>query len=149
MKSPTTKLRAAMVAAALVAASEPAAAQSRPIAIRDVADSVIVYRREVFNYLRAGRPDPFRPLVGPQDSGIRLSDLALRGVIYHPDPSRSVAILAQAGVERPVRARVGDRVGGVRIVAIRPRSVEVLVEELGVARRETLEIKKAPAKGTP
>ena len=112
-------------------------------------EPVIIYRREVFNYTRAGRPDPFRSLVGNTDVGMRLEDLALRGVVYHPDPSRSVAVLARAGESRMIRAKVGDRVGGMRILAIRPRSVDVLVEDLGVSRRETIEITKAPASSRP
>ena len=110
-------------------------------------DSVIVYRREVFRYSRAGRPDPFRSLVAASEVGNRLEDFALRGVVYHSDPSRSVAVLARAGTARPVRARVGDRIGGIRIVTIRPQSIDVLVEELGVARRTTLQITRTPAKG--
>jgi hypothetical protein len=111
-------------------------------------DSMIVYRREVFRYAALGRPDPFRSLVGSAELGVRVEDLTLRGVVHHPDPSRSVAVLAREGVERPVRARVGDVIGGVRIVAIRPTSVDVLVEEFGIAHRETLRITKATPKGT-
>ena len=40
---------------------------------------------------------------------------------------------------------MGERIGGVRVVAIGPRSVDVVVEEFGVARRETLELKRTPA----
>jgi len=131
------------VAAAVLLASAASAQARNP-----GADGPIIYRREVFNYARGGRPDPFRPLVGNEDARVRIEDLTLRGVVYHPDPARSVAVLARAGSERPVRARVGQRIGGIRIVAIRPRSIDILIEELGVARRETLEIKKAPAKGS-
>jgi hypothetical protein len=125
-----------------------AAAQSAPPAVATGVDSAVVYRREVFHYSATGRPDPFHSLVGSADLGVRVEDLALRGVVYHPDPSRSVAVLAREGVERPVRARVGERVGGIRVLNIRPNSVDVLVEEFGVARRETLQITKATPKGT-
>ena len=130
------------------AQSAPGAAPRAPTASRG--DSMIVYRREVFHYSAMGRPDPFRSLLGSADLGVRVEDLSLRGVVYHPDPSRSVAMLVREGAERPVRARVGDRIGGIRIMTIRPNSIDVLVEELGVARRETLRITRAPAtpKGT-
>ena len=141
----------ACVAAACVAA--PAAAQaaratsaSAPRAAQG--DSMIVYRREVFRYSGAGRPDPFRSLMGSADLGVRVEDLALRGVVYHPDPTRSVAVLAREGAERPIRSRVGDRIGGIRVLTIRPNSIDVLVEEFGIARRETLQITKATPKGT-
>ena len=137
----------ALLAAALAAAwAEPAMAQSTAARVAG-SDSVIVYRREVFRYSAAGRPDPFRSLVGRSEVGTRVEDFALRGVVYNSDPSRSVAVLARAGATRLIRARVGDRIGAIRIVAIRPQSIDVLVEELSVARRTTLEITRTPAKG--
>ena len=140
---------AAMLAATLGHAQTAApAAKAATAGARSRADSMIVYRREVFRYSAAGRPDPFRSLLGSADLGVRVEDLSLRGVVYHPDPSRSVAMLAREGMERPVRAHVGDRIGGIRILTIRPNSIDVLVEELGVARRETLVITKATPKGT-
>ena len=126
-------------------AGETQARRPRPKASQ-APEPVIIYRREVFDYTRAGRPDPFRSLVGNTDVGMRLEDLALRGVVHHPDPSRSVAVLARAGESRMVRARVGDRVGGMRILAIGPRSIDVMVEDLGVSRRETIQITKAEAR---
>ncbi len=143
-----------LLALASVLAASLGSAQSAPAAGGPAAgprgDSMIVYRREVFRYQAAGRPDPFRSLLGTADLGVRVEDLALRGVVYHPDPSRSVAMLLREGAERPIRARVGDRIGGIRILTIRTNSIDVLVEELGVARRETLRITRAPAtpKGT-
>ena len=104
---------------------------------------MILYRREVFRYPAGGRPDPFRSLLGSAELGVRVEDLALRGVVYNPDPARSVAMLTREGAERPIRARVGDRIGGIRILTIRANSIDVLVEELGVARRETLRITRA------
>lgn len=139
---------ASILAASLGSAQDAPATGARAAGPRG--DSMIVYRREVFRYQAMGRPDPFRSLLGSADLGVRVEDLALRGVVYHPDPSRSVAMLVREGAERPIRARVGDRIGGIRILTIRPNSIDVLVEELGVARRETLRITRAPAtpKGT-
>lgn len=140
--------RAALLAALAVAVlALPVVAQSAASKQqqRGSADTTVVYRREVFRYYPSGRPDPFRPLVGEADLGVRLQDLALRGVVYHPDASRSVAVLARTGQPRLVRARVGERIGGIRILAIRPSSIDVLVEELGVARRATLQVTRAPA----
>jgi hypothetical protein len=139
----------AVTTAAVIA--PPAAAQavaraSVPRAPR--ADSTVIYRREVFHYARSSRADPFRSLLGTSEVGMRVEDLALRGVVFHPDPARSVAVLAREGSPRLLRAHVGDRVGGIRIVSIRPNSIDVVVEELGVARRETIRITKATPKGT-
>ena len=110
-------------------------------------DTTMVYEREVFEYGRGGRPDPFRSLLKSADLGVRVGDLVLLGVVHHPDPTRSVAVIAQTGASRRIRARVGDRIGTMRVLAIRPTSVDVLVEELGVARRETLALRQASNKG--
>ena len=112
------------------------------------ADSSLVYQREVFHYGRGGRPDPFRSLLNSEEFGYRIEDMSLTGVMYNANPSRSVAVLSQNGASRRIRVRVGDRLGGIRIVSIRPRSVDVLIEEFGVARRETLELKPAQTKGS-
>lgn len=125
--------------------AQEAKTASAPAVRQPAVDSQVVYRREVFEYSRAGRPDPFRSLVGSADLGVRLEDLSLRGVVVHPDASLSVAVIAREGNPRLIRARVGDRIGGIRILAIRPRSIEVIIEDLGVARRETIEITRVPA----
>ena len=124
---------AALAAFAVLAGAGDAAAQAAP-------DTSLVYEREVFTYDRGGRPDPFRSLLTNAELGIRTEDLTLLGVIFHPDPSQSVAVLSQRGEERRLRARVGQRLGSVRIVAIHQRAIDVVVEEFGLARRERLEI---------
>jgi hypothetical protein len=131
----------AALTAALLSTPGSASAQA-------AADTAIVYEREVFEYSRAGRPDPFRSLLDDAELGVRLEDLSLQGVMYDADVSQSVAVLARVGSERPLRVRVGDRVGGIRILSISQRSVQVLIEEFGVARRGTLELKSVTQKGT-
>jgi hypothetical protein len=100
----------------------------------------IVYEREVFRYPRDGRADPFRSLLLDDDLGIRVEDLTLRGTVHHPDPSLSVAIMTLTGSDRRIQARIGERVGPMRVLAIYPDRVDIVIEELGVARRETLRI---------
>jgi hypothetical protein len=137
MRSKSLLLLAAALVAGLPAG---AAAQLAP-------DTSLTYRREVFEYRRAGRPDPFRSLLRGTDLGVRPEDLTLMGVVYSSDPRRSVAVLTRRGADRPIRARVGDRIGGIQIVGIGARSVDILVEEFGVARRSTIELKSAAKKG--
>lgn len=134
-------IEASVLLAAALLAARPAAAQEPP------PGPAILYEREVFEYDRAGRPDPFRSLLNDPELGLRFEDFTLRGVLHNDDPARSVAILSQTGSTRRIQARVGDRLGGMRIAAIRPESVEVVVEEFGVARRETLELRPASQKG--
>ena len=112
------------------------------------ADTAIVYEREVFQYSRSGRPDPFRSLLDDAELGVRLEDLSLQGVMVGDDPGQSVAVVTRVGSTRPLRVRVGDRIGGIRVLSIDQRSVQVLVEEFGVARRGSLELKSATQKGT-
>ncbi|HET7321341.1 MAG TPA: hypothetical protein VFI96_02525, partial [Longimicrobiaceae bacterium] len=120
-----------------------AAAVTPPLARAQApADSSADYRREIFSYERGGRPDPFRPLLSSIELGVRIEDLTLRGVIYNRQPGRSVAVIEQTGVERLRRVRAGDRIGTVRILSIGPRSVDVVVNELGVTRRATLQLKR-------
>lgn len=138
MRSSLFCLAASLTLGPLFAGAAPA---------QTVGDSVPVYRREIFHYSAAGRPDPFRSLLQDSELGMRLEDLTLRGIVYHSDPARSVAVLSRRGVQRPIRGRVGDRIGGVLIAAIRPRSVEVVLEEFGGARRATLELKSDAQKG--
>jgi hypothetical protein len=83
-----------------------------------------------------------------EELGVRLEDLSLTGVMHDADVGQSVAVLARVGSTRPLRVRVGDRVGGIRILTIGQRSVQVLIEEFGVARRGTLELKSVTQKGT-
>jgi hypothetical protein len=119
-----------LAAVAVVEAQEAAGSSSGPE----------VYRREVFQYQRAGRPDPFRSLLGTAQMGVRFEDLALRGVIHNPEPGLSVAFLEDTGSNRRIRARVGDRVGGITVLAIHARRVDLQIDELGLSRRESLQL---------
>lgn len=120
-----------------------------PAAAQEADNSAIVYDREVFAYNAGGRPDPFRSLLLDGDLGIRIEDLSLRGVVHHPDPSRSVAVLSQSGSSRRLQVREGERIGGMRILSIQPDRVEIVVEELGVSRRETLMLVRPEPGATP
>lgn len=133
-----------LLAAAALALLLPESAQGQT-----AADSSVVYEREVFDYSRGGRADPFRSLMDDAELGVRLEDLTLQGVMVGGDPSESVAVLSRVGNARPLRVRVGDRIGGIRVLSIQQSAVQVLVEEFGVARRGTLELKSVTQKGTP
>jgi hypothetical protein len=134
-------MKATFFAASVILAGFFIAAPATVEAQQGAEDSFeVVYEREVFSYQAAGRSDPFRSLLLDGDLGIRIEDLTLRGVVHHPDPSRSIAILTQEGSDRKIQARIGERVGPLRILSISPEQVEIVIEELGVARRETLRI---------
>lgn len=135
-------LRAALLLATLISVPGTALAQS------EAAGTEVVYRREVFTYPTANRPDPFRSLLDAANLQIRFENLTLLGVVYNPDPQQSVAILSQTGAERRIQVRAGERVGNIRVIAIYPRRIDLLIEEFGVARRESLELNMNNEKGS-
>ncbi len=102
----------------------------------------LVFSREVFRYPVVGRRDPFAAPVGVPRTG---RTLHLLGLILHEDPALGVALLARGSSEvgdppsRPLRLRVGERAGDVRLLEIEEDRVIV---EIGVpssaARRRTL-----------
>jgi hypothetical protein len=115
-----------------------------PLAAQQPDPARTEYQREVFEYPRASHPDPFRSRSSPVGATPRIQEaplLLLRGIVYATDPRESVAILVEAGSNRRVRARIGDRVGAVTVVGIHPRRVDLLVEEPGARRRVSLHLK--------
>ncbi len=101
----------------------------------------LAFDREVFAYPADGRRDPFKPLTGgPGSGGPLFADLALRGIIYSPDPLRSVA-LVQVGGRRTFRLRRGDIIGNARLLEIQPLRVRFAVENFGTVRNEVLELR--------
>jgi hypothetical protein len=138
----------AAAAGALLAAAVPAAAQAAPAgpaahAPGLPADTGLVYRREVFQYQPVGRPDPFRPLLNAADLGVRLEDLRLTAVVYHPNPRLALAVFTRGDTSRAIRVRVGQRIGGLTVLAIYPRRVDVRVDEFGTSRVESVGLKRA------
>lgn len=106
-------------------------------------DTALVYRREVFQYTAASRPDPFRPLLGGEDLGVRIDALRLTAVLYDPNQNRSVAIFSRADMPGSLRLRVGQRLGNITVLRILPRRVDVRIDELGVSRVESLTVRRA------
>lgn len=134
--NPNRLLRLAVAAAGLGTLAWSASAQAKDD------DPPLVYRREVFQYPRGARPDPFRSLLSSEELGFRFEDMRLTGVIYSPNSRVSVAVLTEAVSKKRFRLKVGERVGGITVVAIYPKRVDVVVNEFGVVRRETLELRR-------
>jgi hypothetical protein len=136
--------RYAMSALFVVVAALPLAAQAPapPAAIPgSQPEPKLAFDREVFVYPAEGRRDPFKPLIGgPGAGGPLFADLALRGIIYSPDPRRSVA-LVQVGTRRTFRLRSGDIIGNARVLEIQPLRVRFAVENFGQVRNEVLELR--------
>ena len=134
------------LAAALGAQAVPA---ERPVASLPEDD---VYRREVFRYQVGGRPDPFQPLLNTDEMVVRAQDLRLVSIVYSSNPRAALAVFTLPE-ERRVRMRVGERLGSVTLLAIRPRSVDLREDALGSSRVHTLELQRVrnpvPTQGQP
>ena len=142
MRAPDrTLLALAGLALAAVAAAQTVPVPATPPATLPEAD---LYRREVFAYQAGGRPDPFQPLLGGDEMGVRVQDLRLVGIIYSGNPRASTAIFLLPDTTQRVRLRTGQRLGSVTVVGIHPRRVDVREDELGVSRLYSLELQRPP-----
>jgi hypothetical protein len=94
--------------------------------------------REVFSYRGSGR-DPFISLLRSGDVRPLLQDLRVTTITYNARfPSNSVAVLRDTTVNQRYTVRIGDELGRIRVVEIRPREVVIVVEEFGAERQVVL-----------
>jgi hypothetical protein len=141
-----TNARRAGLALALLLVPAAFAAQAPADTARAAApEEVEVYRREVFQYQRAGRPDPFQPLTGSPELAIRPEDLQLSGLVYSPNPRESVASFIVPGTNQRIRLRTGERFGAMTLVAVYPAHVNVRVDEFGTSRTYSIQLRRRPA----
>jgi len=108
-----------------------------------------VYRREVFRYLRGGRPDPFSPLLTAAELGFRVEDLRLTSIIFSPDGRRSIAVFAEGDSARRYRLHQGQRLGTMTVLRIWPQRVDVRVDEFGGSRLQTVLLQRAQRQEPP
>ena len=118
-----------------VAATAPAAKPAQP-----TAEPKLVFDREVYSYAANARRDPFKPLAGKESLGPLFEDLKLRGIIFSSEPTLSIVLL-QDGSRRMYRLHRGEVVGNSRIVEIKPLMVRFAVENFGMIKYETLELR--------
>lgn len=129
----------------------PAARPAAPVTVptadlpRDSAGNII-FRREVYNYPRAGRRDPFASLIVSGDIRPLIADLEVSVIIYDPAGRNSFATLRDKSTSVTYRARVGTVIGRIRVTAIRQREVSLAVDEFGYTRQEVLSI-TVPSRG--
>jgi hypothetical protein len=97
----------------------------------------IVYNREVYNYQGAAR-DPFASLLTDASAQTSINDLRLVSVLYDPRGGRSIAVIRDKNRASPHRLRVGQSIGRLRVIQIRPYEVVFQLEEFGFERQEVL-----------
>jgi len=147
---------ALLVLAACGGGTDDAAAPERVVVPRRAAaDSAAVVPaggdlvREVFAY-SGGSRDPFESLLSTASVGPELPDLSLVAVyIDQGDADRSVAVLRERVSGKRYNLHAGDRIGRLRVAAIRERDVDFIVDDFGTERRETLSLRKLLENETP
>ena len=139
-----------LVAVTLAAVAAPAAAQQANPAGTPAPGSVgepkLVFEREVFRYPGDNRRDPFLPLTRVEELGPMFADLSVRMIIYSPDPKMSVVLLAD-GNKKSYRLHRGESVGNATVLEIRKTEVVFVVDDFGVRRQETLNLKPKNTEG--
>jgi hypothetical protein len=137
----------ALAGCAAAGNDEAAAPERLEVPRRRAADSVAAAQanelsREVFSYAGGAR-DPFESLLASASIGPELPDLSLVAIyIDHRDSDRSVAVLRERVSGKRYNLRAGDRLGRLRIAAIRDRDVDFIVDDFGSERRETLSLRR-------
>jgi hypothetical protein len=123
------------------AAGQPGAGRGANAQVPAPRDTVIptALMREVYDYSREGRRDPFISLLTTSDLRPTLSDLRLLMTVVD-EPGRSVALVANGfDKKNPQKTlRVGDRLGRMRVSSIRSDAVIFTIEEFGMNRRDSL-----------
>lgn len=106
-------------------------------------------RREVFGY-SGGARDPFESLLTMASVGPELPDLSLVAIyIDHAEPDRSVAVVRERIAGKRYTLHAGDRVGRLRVVGVRERDVDFIIDDFGTERRETLSLRRPQEEQTP
>lgn len=136
------------VAAALALSARGAAAQELAAAGAGSADSAgrvqeTEVLRETFAY-SGGARDPFNSLIKLTHAGPELNDLQLVGIyMNHRVHDASVAVVREkTEAAKRHKLRVGDQLGRLRVVAIRPKEVTFAIQDFGFERQETLSLRK-------
>jgi hypothetical protein len=94
--------------------------------------------RELFEYSRDGRRDPFVSLLTTTDLRPTLSDLKLTGILLDHSGRNSVATLQDLTNNTKYRVSTGSTLGRMRVTAIRSMTVVFTIDEFGTTRKDSL-----------
>jgi hypothetical protein len=122
---------------------QPAAGNQKPsmklnIASADTAGPPPSIMRELYEYSRDGRRDPFVSLLTTSELRPALSDLKLSNILYDHTGAHSVAILRDLSTNTQYRVTTGSALGRMRVTAIRLKAVVFTIDEFGTTRRDSL-----------
>lgn len=119
-------MRALLVSAALVVVAGAVWAQPSSI------------RREVFEYAKQGRRDPFVSLLTTAELRPTLSDLRLTSIFIDLGGGNSLATLRDVAANTRYTVRVGSTLGRMRVSSIREQAVIMTIDDFGTTRRDSL-----------
>jgi hypothetical protein len=119
-------MRLLIMSAALVVAAHSASAQAPSIT------------REVFEYAREGRRDPFLSLLTTAELRPAMSELRLTSIFLDLNGPNSLATVRDVASNARYTVRVGTAVGRMRVTAIHDQAVIVSIDEFGTTRRDSL-----------
>ena len=108
------------------------------VAASDTGGPAPTILREVFDYTRDGRRDPFVSLLTTNELRPAMSDLRLTGILYDLSGVHSVATLRDLGTNAQYRVSTGSILGRMRVSAIHIKSVVFTIEEFGTSREDSL-----------
>ena len=94
--------------------------------------------REVFEYAKGGRRDPFFSLLTTAELRPTLSDLRLTSIFIDLSGRNSLATLRDVGANTRYTVHVGSTLGRMRVSSIRGQAVIVTIDEFGTTRRDSL-----------
>ena len=94
--------------------------------------------RELFEYSRDGRRDPFVSLLTTTDLRPTLSDLKLTGILLDHSGRNSVATLQDLTNNMKYRISTGSTLGRMRVTAIKSMAVIFTIDEFGTTRKDSL-----------
>ena len=168
MKTRRRTMQAALATILTLAGSVAGSGQGRPDDGTDpptgelqegsaqLVEGTLILEREAYAYPTRGRRNPFRPSDVRSPHAPGLDEVALLGIIHHPNPIFRVAVVripgavdgtADAGagpIAAPAaRLRTGELLAGMRIVAIEVDHVVVEVEEPGGPATRVLAMPRA------
>lgn len=97
--------------------------------------------REVFDYARDGRRDPFVSLLTTNELRPTMSDLRLTGILYDHSGRNSIATLRDQTNQALYHVSVGSVLGRMRVSAIRTLTVVFTIDEFGTTRKDSLTLR--------
>ena len=97
--------------------------------------------REVFEYTRDGRRDPFVSLLTTNELRPTMSDLRLTGILFDHAGRNSIATLRDLTNNAQYRVTVGSALGRMRVTAIRTLTIVFTIDEFGTTRRDSLTLR--------